>query len=75
MNDTSADIEKLQFEMMMGLGAKRRIELACEMYMAARASVLASIPPKFSESERRTTIVERMYGRDFSEAFFKDDIT
>jgi len=52
MNDTSPEIEKLQFEMMVSLGAKRRIELACEMYMAAQASALASISLKLSENER-----------------------
>ena len=72
MNDTSPEIEKKQFEMMMNLGAKRRIELACEMYMAARASVLASLPSNLSEADRRRAFVAKMYGSEFSQAFFND---
>lgn len=73
MNDTSPEIEQLQFEMMMKLGAKRRVELACEMYGAARKSIIASLPRGLSESDRRRAFVEKMYGKDFSAAFFKDE--
>ena len=73
MNDTSPDIEQRQFEMMMSLGAKRRIELACEMYMAARKSIIAGLPHELSERDRQRTFVDKMYGKEFSEAFFKDE--
>lgn len=72
MNDTSSEIEKKQFEMMMSLGPKRRIELACEMYMAARASVLATLPENLSENDRRKAFVDKMYGPEFSHALFND---
>lgn len=72
MNDTSPEIESLQFEMMMRLGSRRRIELACEMYAAARKAVLTSIPKTFSEEAARRAFVERMYGREFSETLFED---
>lgn len=73
MNDTSPEIERKQFEMMMGLGPKRRIELACEMYMAARESIFVSLPVHLSEKARRRAFVEKMYGREFSDDFYKDE--
>ncbi|MEO7674456.1 MAG: hypothetical protein ABIU09_10325 [Pyrinomonadaceae bacterium] len=73
MNDTSPDVERRQFEMMMSLGANRRVELACEMYMAARESILASLSNELSEQERQRAFVVTMYGKEFSEAFFKDE--
>lgn len=73
MNDTSPEIEKLQFEMMKRLGAERRIELACEMYMAARASAIASLPPGLSETARRREFIGTMYGTEFCDRFFEDE--
>lgn len=74
MNDTSPEIEQKQFEMMMGLGPNRRIELACEMYMVARNHIFESLPSNLSDDDRRKAFVAKMYGRKFSEAFFKDEI-
>ena len=74
MNDTSPEIEQLHFEMMMGLGSKRRIELACEMYMAARVSIFASLPPNLSEKARETAFIEKMYGKRFADDFFSDEV-
>jgi hypothetical protein len=72
MNDTTPQIERLQFEMMMRLGSRRRIELACEMYGAARKAILNSIPKEFSEEARQKAFVEKMYGTAFSERLFTD---
>ena len=74
MNDTSQEIEQKQFEMMMNLGPERRVELACEMYMAARTHIFESLPPSLSGRDRRMAFIAKMYGNDFSEAFFKDEI-
>lgn len=74
MNDTTPEMEQLQFEMMGRLGPRRRTELACEMYMAARASALASLPPQLNEKQRRKALVEKMYGQDFADAFFNDEV-
>ena len=73
MNDTSPEIERRQFEMMMNLGAKRRIELACEMYMAARESIIASLPKDLSEHDGRRAFLDRMYGKEFSDELFSDE--
>lgn len=74
MNDTSPEIEQLQFEMMARLGPLRRRELACEMYMAARATALATLPPELSEKQRSEALVGKMYGRAFADAFFRDEV-
>ena len=74
MNDTSPEMEQLQFEMMAKLGPRRRTELACEMYMAARASALASLPLHLTKKQRRNALVEKMYGFDFAVAFFNDEV-
>lgn len=42
MNYTASEMEKLQFEMMTKPGANRRIEPACEMFAAARKSIIAT---------------------------------
>lgn len=72
MNDTSPEIERMQFKMMQELGSSRRIELACEMYMAARESILLSLSNITSDSERRRLLVEKMYGIEFSNQLFSE---
>ncbi len=71
MNDTSPEIEKMQFEMMMNLGAKRRIALASEMFMAARKLIFASLPKDLSEREIKKRYYEKMYGEPLPADFFK----
>ena len=70
MNDTSKEIEKLQFERMIELGPTRRIELACEMYMTARQSLFSSLANVSSDSERQRLFVEKMYGAEFSDQMY-----
>lgn len=71
MNDTSPEIEKMQFEMIMKLGAKKRIELACEMFMAARELIFSALPKNLSECERKKIYYEKMYGEPLPADFFK----
>lgn len=72
MTDTPGEIERVQFEMMKRLGSRRRIELACEMYNAARMAILKSIPDGRTADEQRKAFVEKMYGTEFSERLFGD---
>jgi len=72
MNDTTPEIERLQYQMMRDLGSTRRIELACEMYMAARQSILLSLSSVSSDVERRKLFVEKMYGVEFSNQLFSE---
>ncbi len=74
MKDTTSKIEWRQFEMMKALGASRRIELACEMYHAARESAFASLPHDLSKNERQRAFIDKMYGNGFSEKFFLDEV-
>lgn len=73
MKDTPPEIRKLQFDMMMNLGANRRIELASEMFMAARSMMLASMPPGLSEKEVKRRLYRKTYGEDLPPDFFKDE--
>ena len=72
MNDTSPEMEKLQLEMMIKLGANKRIELAAEMFMAARELILASLPKSLPEREIKKLYYERMYGESLPKDFFGD---
>ena len=73
MNDTSPEIEKMQFEMMMKLGADKRVALAGEMFMAARQLLLASLPQHLSERELKKQYYFQMYGEPLPADFFKDE--
>lgn len=73
MNDTSAEIRRIQFEMMSRLSTNRRIELACEMFQTAREMIIASLPPNLSEKEFKKQLYFRTYGEHLPEDFFKDD--
>lgn len=73
MNDTSPEIEKMQFELMMKLGANKRIEMACEMFMAAREHIFASLPAGLSERRRTELYYQKMYGEPLPEDFFKNE--
>ena len=73
MNDTSSEMEKMQFEMMMKFTPDKRIAMAGEMFMAARQLILASLPQDLPERERIKQYYERMYGEPLPEDFFKDE--
>lgn len=73
MKDTSPEMRRLQFEVMMGLGLTRRVELAGEMFMAARNMLLASLPSDISERERIRRIYRATYRTELPQDFFKDD--
>lgn len=73
MNDTSPEMEKMQLEIMFKLGANKRIELAGEMFMAARQLILASLPGDLPEREIKKRYYKQMYGEPLPEDFFKDE--
>lgn len=73
MNDTSPEIEKMQFEMMMKLGSNKRIALGCEMFMAARKLIIASLPKNISERDLKKQYYLKMYGEPLPADFFKDE--
>jgi hypothetical protein len=72
MNDTPAEIRRIQFEMMSKLSVNRRIEFACEMFQTAREMIIASLPKNLSEQEFKKQLYFRTYGEHLPEDFFKD---
>jgi len=73
LKDTSREIEKIQFELMMRKTPNERIALACEMFMSARESFLASLPKGLSDKETKQRLYFRTYGEPLPEDFFQDE--
>ena len=71
MNDTTPEIEKMQFELMMRKTPNERIALACEMFMSARELFLRSLPKDLSEGEIKKQLYFRTYGKYLPDDFFK----
>ncbi len=73
MNDTSPEIEKLQFEMIMKRSSNERIALACEMFIAAREIIASSLPRNLSEKEFKRQLYYHTYGEPLPADFFGDE--
>ena len=73
MNDTSPEIERMQIEMMISFSPNKRIALGCEMFMAARELIIASLPKNLSEREFKKQYYQKMYGQPLPADFFKDE--
>lgn len=72
MNDTSVEMERMQFQIMMTLTPDERLTMASEMFMAAREMLLSSLPVDLSERERTKQYYQKMYGEPLPDDFFKD---
>ena len=72
MNDTTPEIEKIQFELMMKKTPDERIALSCEMFMSARELFLASLPKNLPEKEIKKQLYFRTYGEQLPDNFFKE---
>lgn len=73
MNDTSVEMEQMQFQIMKALGPDKRIAMASEMFMAARHMLLSSLPADLPEKDRTRLYYEKMYGEPLPDDFFKDE--
>ncbi len=71
MKDTTPEIEKMQFELMMKMTPNERIAMACEMFMSARNLFLASLPKDLSDEEIKKRLYFRTYGEHLPEDFFE----
>ena len=71
MNDTTPEIEKIQFEMMMKMSASQRIAIACEMFMSAREIFLRSLPKDLPDDEVKRQLYYRTYGEHLPDDFFQ----
>jgi hypothetical protein len=72
MNDTSVEMERVQFQIMQALGPDKRMAMASEMFMAARNMLLSSLPDDLSNKDRTRLYFEKMYGEPLPDDFFKD---
>lgn len=70
MNDTTPEIEKMQFELMMKMTPNERIAMACEMCMPSRELFLASLPKDLSDEEIKKRLYFRTYGEHLPDDFF-----
>lgn len=71
MDDTSPEMEKRYYTMLMERSGKERLEMGCSMYDAAREIVRSSIfneNPGLTERELKERIFLRFYGLDLSES-------
>lgn len=71
MKDTTPEIEKMQFELMLKKTPNERIALSCEMFMSSRHLFLASLPKDLPEDEVKRRLYYRTYGEHLPEDFFK----
>ncbi len=70
MKDTTPEIEKMQFELMLKMTPNKRIAMACEMFMSARELFLASLPKDLSDEEIKKQLYFRTYGEHLPVDFF-----
>jgi len=61
-SDTSPEIKKMVFDMMMARSGEERFIMGAQMFDDARAMVLASLPKDLSPREVRRQLFERLYG-------------
>lgn len=62
MNDTAPEIAEEVRMRLLALPGTTRFVMGVEMFEAARAMVLASLPGDISEPERKRMLYERFYG-------------
>lgn len=70
MNDTSPEMEKRYYAMLMQRSGEERLKMGCSMYDAAKEIVKSSIlneSPGLTKNELKEKIFLRFYGLDFSE--------
>jgi hypothetical protein len=62
MNDTSPEIAKLVRQKLMARSGSERFVMGAQMFDAARAVVLASLPAGLSPDELKRRLFNRIYG-------------
>ena len=62
MNDTSPEIAEMVHSRLMQLPGATRIRMGADMFEAARAMILASLPPESTPEEKRRLLYARIYG-------------
>jgi hypothetical protein len=62
MKDTPKEVEDKFREMMMARSGAERLIMGCQMFDAARAIIIASLPKDLPEEEFKKQLFERIYG-------------
>jgi hypothetical protein len=70
LKDTSREIKKIQFDLMLKMTPDERIARGCEMFMSARTNFLNSLPEDMSPEEKMRQLYFRTYGEHLPEDFF-----
>jgi hypothetical protein len=63
MNDTPPEIVELVRKALMSRSGSERFVMGARMFDAARAMVLASLPPGVPPDDLKRQLFERIYGR------------
>jgi hypothetical protein len=63
MNDTPPEIAELVRQKLMARSGSERFVMGTRMFDAARAMVLASLPPELPASELKRRLFERLYSQ------------
>ena len=64
MTDTPGEIERMVRERIMARSPEERFRMGAEMFDAAVAMILASLPPDLSAETRRKRLFQRLYGTE-----------
>jgi hypothetical protein len=72
MDDTSPEIAAMMRRMLLARTGSERVVMASQMFEAARAMILASLPAGLPDTEIKLRLCERLYGNEMDlEAFFR----
>jgi hypothetical protein len=63
MNDTSPEIAELVRQKLMARSSEERFLMGVQMFDAARAMALASLPAGLSAEELKRQLFQRLYGQ------------
>ena len=64
MTDTPPEIKRRVRELIMARSGEERFVMGTEMFEAARAMVLASLPATLSDAERKRQLFKLIYGME-----------
>ncbi|HEX8071269.1 MAG TPA: hypothetical protein VF546_15040 [Pyrinomonadaceae bacterium] len=69
MNDTAPEVAALMRELLLRRSGAERLVMGALMFDAARALVVASLPPDLPPGEFKRRLFERIYGFPLPEGF------
>ncbi|HVS81697.1 MAG TPA: hypothetical protein VHE60_08170 [Pyrinomonadaceae bacterium] len=67
MKDTPKEVEDRFREMIMARSGEERLIMGCQMFDAARAIIIASLPKDLPDDEFKRLLFERIYGKPLDE--------